>query len=131
MPGIGCLGEFYIRCPGNRKIGIFRFPEIRTFGDSLFGKSENLDFQISGKSGFSEIRKSENLKIRIFGFPEIQILGNRISETPENPKLRIFRYSDFPFFSENRKIQKFGKKASDVDFAHVEFPLQSMVVKGS
>ena len=27
--GIGCPGKFYIRCPGHRKIWIFRFPEIR------------------------------------------------------------------------------------------------------
>ena len=51
MPGIGCFGKFCIRCPGNRKIAIFRFPEIR----------------------ISEIRKSGNLKIQIFGFPEIRI----------------------------------------------------------
>ena len=32
MPGIGCLGKFYIRCPGKRKTWIFGFSEIRIFG---------------------------------------------------------------------------------------------------
>ena len=56
MPGIGCLGKFYIRCPGIQKIGIFRFPEIRIFGDSEVRKSENRDFRIPGHP---EFRKSD------------------------------------------------------------------------
>ena len=98
MPGIGCPGTFYIRCPGNRKIGIFRSPE-------------NPDFQKSG-----------HLEIWISGFPEIRIFGNRNSEIPENqkiPDLQVFRLHRI---SGNRKNQQSGKKASDVEFADVEFP---------
>ena len=40
--------------------------------------------------------------------PEIRIFGNRISENPENPKIRIFRYSDFPDF------RKFGKSKNRI-----------------
>ena len=45
-----------IRCPGNRKIWIFRFPKIRIFGDSEVRKSENPDFRIPGNPDF---RKSD------------------------------------------------------------------------
>ena len=34
----------------------------------------------------------------------------------------------FPGFSENREIHKSGKKASDVEFVYVEFPLRNMVI---
>ena len=85
------------------------------------GKSGFSDFRTSG---FSEIRKSGNLKIRIFGFPAIRIFGNRISEIPENLKIRFFRSSDFPFFREIGKSRNPVKKASDVEFAYVEFPLK-------
>ena len=107
MPGIGCLGKFYIRCLGNRKIRIFGFPEIRIFGNLEVRKSENLDFQISENPDF---RKSDFRK----------------SGKPENPDFRIFRFSGF---SENRKTQKSCKKASDVEFAYVEFPLKNMVIQ--
>ena len=93
-------------------------PEIR--------KLEFSDFR---KSGFSEIWKSGNLKIWIFRFPKIRISGNRTSENPENPKIRIFGYSDFPDFRKIGKSKKSGKKASDVEFAYVEFPLKSTVMK--
>ena len=106
MPGIGCLGKFYIRCLGNRKIRIFGFPEIRIFGNLQVRKSENPDFRIS-----------EN--------PDFRKPGFRKSGKIKNPDFRIFRFSGF---SENRKIQKSGKKASDVEFAYVEFPLKSMVI---
>ena len=106
MPGIGCLGKFYIRCPGNPKIGIFRFPEMPVFGDLEVGKSENPDFWISGNPDF---RKSDFWN----------------SEKPETSDFQVFRFSGV---SENRNVEKSGKNASDVEFAHVEFPLQSMVI---
>ena len=93
MPGIGCLGKFYIRCPG-------------------IGKSGLSDFR---KSGFSEIRKSRNPTIWIFGFLDFRIFGNRNSGIPENPKkpdVQVFRFSGF---SENRKFQKSGKWYLRVD----------------
>ena len=83
MPGIGCLGKFYIRCLGNRKIRIFGFPKIRIFGNLEVRKSENLDFQIPENPDF---RKSDFRK----------------SGKPENPDFRIFRFSGF---SENRKTR--------------------------
>ena len=51
-----CPGKFHIRCPGNRKNGIFGFPKIRIFGDSGVRESENLDFRIFGNPDF---RKSD------------------------------------------------------------------------
>ena len=97
-------------------------PEIRKSGFSYFRKS-----------GFSKIQKSGNLKIRIFEFPEIRNFGNRTSEIQENPKVRMIRYSDVFVFSQNRNIRTLGKKikkASDVEIAHVEFCLKSMVIQG-
>ena len=94
------------RCLGNRKIRIFGFSEIRIFGNLEVRKSENPDFRISGNPNFrkSDFRKS----------------GKSL-----NSDFRIFR---FPGFSENRKIQKSGKKASDVEFAYVELPLKSRLI---
>ena len=71
-----------------------------------------------------EVRKSENLDFQISENPDFRKSDFRKSGKPENPDFRIFRFSGF---SENRKIQKSGKKASDVEFAYVEFPLKSMV----
>ena len=104
MPGIGCIGT--------------------TCGAPEIGKSGFSEFQ---KSGFPEIWKSGHLKIRILGFPEIRIFGNRISENPENPELRIFKHFIFPDFREIGQSKK-SKKASNVEFAYVEFPLKSMVI---
>ena len=96
--------QFYIRCPGNRKIGIFGNPDFRRF------RSPDI-----WKSGFSDSRKSRFSEI---GFPE-KNLG--FSENNQ-----VFR---FPGFSENRKIQKSCKKTSDVEFACVEFPVRNMVIR--
>ena len=74
MPGIGCLGKFYIRCPGYRKIGIFRFPEIRISGDLEVQKSENRDFRIPRNPGFRK--------------PDFWNSGK-----PENPDFRVFWFS--------------------------------------
>ena len=69
MPGNGCPGKFYIRCPGNRKIWIFGFPEIRTSGDLEVWKSENPDLRISGNPDF---RKSENPDFPISGASDVE-----------------------------------------------------------
>ena len=85
-------------------------------------------FSDSRKSGFSEIWKSGNLKTRIFRVsenPDFRKSEFRKSGESENPEFRIFRFSGF---SENRKTPKPGKKASDVEFAYVEFPLKSMEI---
>ena len=77
MPGIGCLGKFYIRCPGNL--------EIRTSGKP--------DFR---KSGIPEVWKS-----RCSG------LGNRTSRNLGISKIRIVRFSfRCPRLSGNRTSQK-------------------------
>ena len=74
--GIGCPVKFYIRCPGNRKIGIFGFPKIRNFGNPGVRKSENLDLWIPGNPDFRK--------------PEFRKTGH-----PENPDFRVFRFSGF------------------------------------
>ena len=75
-------------------------------------ENSTADASETGKSGFSDFRKSDFRK----------------SGKPENQDFRMFRFSGF---SENRKIPKSGKKASDVEFAYVEFPLKSMVIISS
>ena len=72
-----------------------------------------------------EVRKSENPDFQIFENPDFRKSDFRKSGSPENPDFWIFRFSGF---SENRKIQKSCKKASDVEFAYVEFPLKSTVI---
>ena len=89
--------------PKFREIGISENPDCRRFGSPEIRKSGYSD---SRKSGLSE-----------FGF--LKFLKNG------NPFFRAFWFSAF---SEHRNIQQSGKKASDVEFAHVEFPLKSMVI---
>ena len=93
----------------------------------IFRKSVFSEFRKFGASeiGIPEFRKSENLDFQISENPDFRKSDFRKSGKPENPDFRIFRFSGF---SENRKIQKSGKKASDVEFAYVEFPLKSMVI---
>ena len=79
------------------------------FGNLEFLKSENPYFRTSGNSDFRK--------------PAFQKSG-----TSKNPEFQI---SDVPDFSKNRKIQKSGKKAPNVEFAYVEFPLKSMVIRKS
>ena len=87
-------------------------PEIRKFGFS--------DFRESGFSVIWNARKSGNPDVRISEHPDFRKVG----KIP-NPDSQIFQCFGF---SGNRKNQKSGKKASDVEFAYVEFPLRNMVI---
>ena len=88
MPGIGCPGKFYIRCPRNRKIGISGY-----LGISMFGELE--------------VRKSENPDLGIPGIPDFRKSDFWNSGKPENQDCQRSRYSGF---SENQDIQKSSKK---------------------
>ena len=108
--------------------------QARLFGlqcnDSLTCQEacSNSDTVDRKNESLTEIRKSgnfENTDFRIAGNPDFRKSDLRNSGKPENPDFQVFR---FPVFSENRKVLKSGKKASDVELAHVEIPLKSMMI---
>ena len=60
--------------------------------------------------------------------PSSQLMEIGIPEfrKTRNSVFWVFRFSGC---SENREIKKSGKKASDVEFTYVEFPLRSKVIR--
>ena len=86
------------------------------------------------KSEHRDFRDSVNPDFWRFGSPEICKSGvsdfrNSDFRKIGNPKICFFRFPVFPDFRRIDKIQKSCKKATDVDFAYVGFPLKSMVTE--